>query len=143
MEWTGRTRIFTSMREPNRLVIDMSRSKVNRPRSALRMREKSAAAMLVRTCARAHAEALAVERLNNLCGENCLELVRIRVLAPEVAKQVTTPSHHVHPFPFHRNISFSIFKRYLIKSRFGVLMPFVGFFWNAWTTQTSSASCTE
>jgi hypothetical protein len=44
----GRTRTFTSTRDPSRLMIDIRRSTVNRPRSALRMREKSAAAMPVR-----------------------------------------------------------------------------------------------
>jgi len=41
------TRTFTSMREPRRLMIDINRSTVNRPRSALRIREKSAAAIPV------------------------------------------------------------------------------------------------
>jgi hypothetical protein len=48
---SGRTRIFISKREPRRLMIDISRSTVNRPRSALRILEKSAAAMPVRLCA--------------------------------------------------------------------------------------------
>jgi len=48
---TRRTRTFTSTRDPSLLMIDMSRSTVNRPRSALRMREKSAAAIPVRPCA--------------------------------------------------------------------------------------------
>jgi hypothetical protein len=43
-----RTLILTSTREPSRLMIDISRSTVNRPRSAFRMREKSAAATPVR-----------------------------------------------------------------------------------------------
>src|SRR3990172_875180 len=41
----------TSTREPSRLMIVMSRSTVKRLRSAFRMREKSAAAIPVRTCA--------------------------------------------------------------------------------------------
>jgi hypothetical protein len=40
----GRTRIFTSTREPRRFKIDINRSAVNLPRSAFRIREKSAAA---------------------------------------------------------------------------------------------------
>ena len=44
-----RTLIFTSSREPSRLRIYMRRSTVDRPRSALRMREKSAAAIPVRS----------------------------------------------------------------------------------------------
>lgn len=40
----GRTLIFTSTREPRRFKIDINRSAVNPPRSAFRIREKSAAA---------------------------------------------------------------------------------------------------
>ncbi len=46
-----RTLILTSTLEPRRLMIDIKRSTVNRPRSALRIREKSAAAIPVRPCA--------------------------------------------------------------------------------------------
>jgi hypothetical protein len=46
-----RTLTLTSTRDPSRLMIDMRRSTVNRPKSALRMREKSAAAIPVRLCA--------------------------------------------------------------------------------------------
>ena len=46
-----RTFILISTRDPSRLMIDIRRSSVNRPRSALRMREKSAAAMPVRVYA--------------------------------------------------------------------------------------------
>ena len=42
---------FTSTCDPSRLTIVMRRSTVNRPRSALRTREKSAAAKPVRACA--------------------------------------------------------------------------------------------
>jgi hypothetical protein len=45
------TFIVTSIREPSRLMIVMRRSAVKRPKSARRMREKSAAAMPVRRCA--------------------------------------------------------------------------------------------
>lgn len=45
-----RTRIFTSTCDPSLLMIDISRSTVNHPRSALRMRAKSAAAIPVRPC---------------------------------------------------------------------------------------------
>jgi hypothetical protein len=46
-----RSLTFTSMRDPKRLRIDMSRSTVNLERFALRMREKSAAAMPVQPSA--------------------------------------------------------------------------------------------
>jgi len=45
--WRRCNLTLTSTREPSRLMIVMSRSTVNRPRSALRMREKSAAAIPV------------------------------------------------------------------------------------------------
>src|SRR5271167_4936577 len=45
------TRTFTSTREPSRFNTEIRRSTVKRPRSALRMREKSAAAIPVRECA--------------------------------------------------------------------------------------------
>jgi len=49
---------LTSMREPSRLMIAMRRSIVNRARLALRMREKSAAAIPVRASAlREHLDA--------------------------------------------------------------------------------------
>jgi len=48
---TARTLTFTSTRDPSLLMINKSRSVVNRPRLALRIREKSAAATPVRSCA--------------------------------------------------------------------------------------------
>ena len=47
----GFTFSLTSTREPSRLMIDINLSSVKRPRSAFRIREKSAAAIPVRTCA--------------------------------------------------------------------------------------------
>ena len=49
--FAGRSLILSSTREPSRLIIDIRRSTVNRPSSALRIREKSAAAIPVRSCA--------------------------------------------------------------------------------------------
>jgi hypothetical protein len=110
-------------------MIDMRRSTVNRPRSALRMREKSAAAIPVRLCA-ADAQALPVERLDDPRGQDGLELIRIRILVSEVAKNISASPHYFQLFAFHRNISFSLCKRSFTRSisRLGVLMPCVDFF---------------
>jgi len=51
------------MRDPSRLMIDIRRSTVKRPSSALRMREKSAAAMPVRGVGGADGQALPVVAL--------------------------------------------------------------------------------
>src|SRR5260370_36468823 len=93
---------------------------------------------------RAHRQAFAVERLDDLGSQYGLELLCIRILAPQIAENIPTAARHCQLFAFHRNISFNLFKRSLIRSisRFGVLMPFVDFFWNACTTQTS-ANCSE
>jgi len=47
----GRTRTFTSTLDPRRFKMDIKRSRVNRPRSALRIRGKSAEAIPVRLAA--------------------------------------------------------------------------------------------
>jgi hypothetical protein len=133
---TRRTRILTSMRAPSLFRIDMRRSTVNRPRSAFRMREKSAAAKPVLPCAartviRSRSSALMISG-----RKGRLDLLGVRVFCAQVAEYVSAPAHHLEFFAFHRNISLSFFKRSLIRSAscFGVLTPCVDFFWNAWTT---------
>ena len=66
------------------------------------MREKSAAAIPVR---RAHREAFPVNRLDDLGGEDGVELLRVGVLVPEVAEHVSAPPHRVELCLFHPNIS--------------------------------------
>jgi hypothetical protein len=80
----------------------------------------------------AHGQVFPVESLDDLGGQDGLELLGVRTLAPQVAKDIAAPPYHLEFFLFHRNISFSLFKRSLIRSisRFGVLMPCVDFFWN-------------
>ncbi len=87
--------------------------------------------------------ALPIEHFDNFGGKNSFELLRVRVFVPEIAEHVSASPHNLQLF-FHRNISFNLFSRFSIysTSRFGVLIPCVDFFWNAWTTQISSASCT-
>ena len=59
---------------------------------------------------------------------------------PEVAKNISAARHYFQLFALHRNISFNLFKRALIRSisRCGVLMPCVDLFWNAWSRCTQT-----
>lgn len=66
MEPIARTLIFPSTRDPSRLMFEMNRSTMNRPRSELRMREKSAAAVPCAAMRAACAEIFAVERFEDL-----------------------------------------------------------------------------
>ncbi len=78
----------------------------------------------------ANTKTIAVEHLDDFSRENGLELLGIRILVSEVAENISAPAHHFEFFAFHRNISFSLFKRFLIRSIscFGVLIPCVDFF---------------
>ena len=40
-----------------------------------------------------------------------LDLLGVRVLVPQIAKNVPAAAHHLEFFLFHRNISFNLFKR--------------------------------
>ena len=133
----------TSTRDPSRLMIDMSRSTVKRPRSALRIREKSAASNPRARMRPADAEPLPVESLDDLGGQDGPELPDISVGEPEVAEDVAAPPHQLQLLA-HRSIPLRTLRRALTSSMScaGVLMPFFDFFWNAWITQTASASCT-
>src|SRR5580700_11284628 len=81
----------------------------------------------------AHAQTFPVHRLHDLGREDRLELLSIGTLVAEVAKYVPAPAYDFQPFLFHRNFSFKLFRRYVIKSISccWVLMPCVDFFWNA------------
>ena len=59
--------------------MDMSRSKVKRSRSALRMREKSPRSKARAVMRRTYRQPLSVERLDNFRREDCLELLGVRV----------------------------------------------------------------
>ena len=61
-----RTRTLTSARDPSRLRIDMMRSTVNRPRSALWIREKSAAANARAVVRGAHGAAMRAQRSDGI-----------------------------------------------------------------------------
>ena len=120
----------------------MSRSIVNRSSLALRMREKSAAAIPV-PLRNAHCRPAPVERLDDFRGQDGLQLLGIGVCMAEVAEDVSVAAHDFE-FVGHFNISFNRFNRWRIRSISccGVLMPFVDFFWKAWTTHRSSPICT-
>lgn len=78
----------------------------------------------------AHAQALSIEHLDDFCGQDGLELFDVRVLVAHIAEHIPAPSHHIQFLGFHCHISFSLFRRSLIRSssRWGVLMPRVDFF---------------
>jgi hypothetical protein len=78
-----------------------------------------------------NAQALAVERLDNLGGQERLELPDIRIRHIQVSVDVSAPADNFKLFIFHRNISFNRFSRSIISSisRCGVLIPCVDFFW--------------
>ena len=69
----------------------MRRSTVNLPRSALRMREKSAAANRRPALRRAHGEVLPVERLDDFGGKDGLELLDVSVLVTKIGKRFPLP----------------------------------------------------
>jgi len=75
----------------------------------------------------AHGQALSVECLNDFGREDRLELLHVRVLVSQIAEHIPASAHYFQLFGFHRNISFNLFKRSLIRSisRFGVLLPWV------------------
>jgi hypothetical protein len=58
----------------------------------------------------------------------------------KVTEDIAAATDHFERFAFHRNISFNRFTRAAIMSisRFGVLIPWLDFFWNACTTQSSA-----
>src|SRR3989344_2054649 len=63
-----------------------------------------------------NAHALVIERLDNLGGQDRLELPDIGISMPEIAVNITAISAHFERFVFHCNISFSLFNRSLIRS---------------------------
>ena len=92
-------------------MIVMRRSTVNRPRSALRMREKSAAAMPVRTWALRTLRRSRSSGLDDLGRENPLKLLDVRIRLPKIAEDVPAPADDFKPFFLHRNISLERFRR--------------------------------
>ena len=93
----------------------------------------------------ANGKPLLVERLDDFRGEEGPELAQACVGCIEVGKDITGASHQFDIVDglAHASISF----RRLIRSRTrsisyrGVEIPFVDFFWKAWTTQMSSPNC--
>src|SRR6266704_4230836 len=63
---------------------------------------------------------------------------------PQVAEDIAASPQYFQLCIFHRNISFNLFRRSFISSISlgGVLIPCVDFFWNTWSTQSSSPTCT-
>jgi hypothetical protein len=69
-----------------------------------------------------------VKRLNNFGCQDGLELVDIGVFASQIVENIAAPPHHFHFVAFHRNISFSLFKRLFASS---ISCSCVDFFWKA------------
>ena len=67
-------------------------------------------------------------------------LVVLFIGITEIGKDIATSANDLEVVIRHGSISFMRFKRDLIRSisRRGVAIPFVDFFWNAWTTQIAS-----
>ena len=104
-------------------MIDMRRSTVNRPSSALRMREKSAAAIPVRPCAartlrcsRSSALMISAARMPLNCSTSAF-------LCPRSRNTLPLSPHHLQLFAFHRSISFNLFKRSLYQVDFVLGRP--------------------
>ena len=77
----------------------------------------------------AYAQVFTVEHLDDLGRQDGLDLFGIRVLMPQVTECVSTSPYDCR-FCVLPNISFTLFKRFLIRSmsRAGVLTPCVDFF---------------
>ena len=61
-------------------------------------------------------QAIPIERLDNFCGQDRLELLYIRALFAEIPEHVPATAYHFKRFPFHFNSSFNRFRRSLIAS---------------------------
>ena len=123
--------------------IFINRSSVNRPKSALRMREKSAAANLVSSAA-FRTERPRLSRLgDDPGGQDRLGLFQVRMRIAEITKHITASLNQFEVAFAHGNSSlFSRPSRSLAKSisAFGVLIPVFDFFWNAWITHSCPAT---
>lgn len=103
---------------------------MKRPRLALRIREKSAAATPVRAWAARTVSFSRSSIFDNFSSENRLQLLNVGVCIAEVAKNVTAAVHELDFSAFHPRTSFRFFSRFLIRSIScgEVLMPCVDFF---------------
>ncbi len=64
----------------------------------------------------AQSQSLPVEHLDDLSRQDGLELFNIGILVSQIAKHVAASANHVRPFNSHRNISFNILIRSLIRT---------------------------
>lgn len=121
---------FTSTRQPSRLRIDIRRSTMNRPKSALRMPRSRPP-----PCPRSHerrARSGALGRAPMIWPGWPSTAPRPRCPAPDRAKHSRLPAPGL-AIPFssqHHSLSKGSVIRSL--SRFGALMPGIDFFWKAW-----------
>src|SRR5450432_2645948 len=71
-------------------------------------------------------QAIPIERLDNFCGQDRLELLYIRILFTEIPEHVSAAAHHFKLILFHLNISFNRFRRSLTAStRLDALLLFL------------------
>src|ERR1700681_117210 len=54
-----------------------------------------------------YTQAISIERLDNLCGQDRLELLYIRILFAEIPEHVSATADHFKLFLLHFNISFN------------------------------------
>src|ERR1035438_134109 len=65
---------------------------------------------------RTNSQPFTVERLDDLAGQNCLELQYIGILDAQIPKHVPATTDQVQLFTFHRNASFKRLRRCLTTS---------------------------
>jgi hypothetical protein len=61
-------------------------------------------------------QAIPIERLDNFCGQDRLELLYIRILFTEIPEHVPATAYHFKLFLFHLNTSFNRFRQSRIAS---------------------------
>ena len=66
---------------------------------------------------RAHGQFVPIRRLDDLGGEQRLQLLNIGVLPAQVAKYIAAAVHQLKLAGFHGSAFFNLFKRSLIKMR--------------------------
>jgi hypothetical protein len=94
----GRTRTFTSTRDPRRLRTVISLSAVKRPRSALRNAREIGCGDASAGMSGAYRKALPVERFDDFGGEDGLELLGISVVPIEVPEHIAAATHDFRLF---------------------------------------------
>ena len=137
------TRIFTSTREPRRFKIDINRSAVNLPRSAFRIREKSAAvkpvwAWAARTVSSSRSSVLMISAAKSAfnCSISAFSRPRSRNTFPLPRTNEPTQIFRFSSECLLQSFQPIFHQGDLVLRRLDACLDF---FWNAWITQISSA----